>query len=80
MTQVKLMTMDGVALRRRNNEEYFKIVVPVVGAYLKYYPFNQEDCFEGGCVLYKVMKITQELQEYWNGLYQERFEVIVEKV
>jgi hypothetical protein len=81
MALVKLVDLDGlVPLRTRRDEEYFQMTVPQVDSLIKYYRFNDDNYFKGDFVLYKVVSVTQELQESWNGSYEERFEVRVVKI
>lgn len=89
MALVKLITEDGTPLRttqvgttlnNMRNYSYFDISVPVIGSVIKHHKFNDEDVFEGESQLYKVLNITQELQEYYNGSYKERFTATVKHI
>lgn len=77
---VRLTTRDGSPLRSKNGREYFKMTVPSVGNTIKYYNFNEGIPFEGDTFVYfKVVSVIQELQESCNGLFEERFDVMVER-
>lgn len=89
MVLVKLKLKDGTPLNTTRVGEfdfdmrdysYFDISIPVVGSVIKYHKFNGEDVFEGNSQLYKVLDVTQELQEYYNDLYKERFIATVEYI
>lgn len=85
MAKVKLITEDGTVLRSRRvgtdseggevRIEYFEMSVPLVGSYLDYYTFNKEFYTEKERTPYKVLTVVQELQESWNGTFEERFTV-----
>ncbi|AMQ66552.1 hypothetical protein BH753_gp070 [Bacillus phage Shbh1] len=86
MALVRLVDLDGMKpLHKTQTENYFEMSIPQYGEHIKYYPLNKYHIdFEGSYVLYKVVRVTRELQEYWDvgyeESYKERFEVEVVKL
>ena len=86
MALVKLVNSDTlIPLRvkeqwRAPAQEYFDMSVPQIGSFIKYHKFNDENWFVNDYTIYKVIFVTQELQEYVNGDFVEKFEVHVTEV
>ena len=78
---VKLVNMnDDSVLRKKGNQEYYSMTLPQVGSTIRYHNFNKDELFQNDFFEYQVVDVIQELQEYWNGLYEERFTVLLKPV
>jgi hypothetical protein len=75
----------GKPLRENKDEnDYFEMsTVPQEGSSIMYYPFvnKDKDEFNPNNVagLYRVVRVITHLQEYWNDMYKERYDVLVER-
>jgi hypothetical protein len=80
--KVRLIDADtNLPLRKCRDDNYFDIKsVPQIGSKLIYYPFNEDNLFKGNSIEYAVLDVVQELQEWWNGSYQERYTVLLKKI
>lgn len=86
IVMVKLIDMEtGTPLRENKDEnDYFEMAsVPQEGSHIMYYPFVRKDEEQfipsDKTVLYKVVRVINHLQEYWNDMYKERYEVLLQR-
>ncbi|UXR28964.1 hypothetical protein [Bacillus phage Nachito] len=86
IVMVKLIDMEtGKPLREnRHEDDYFEMAsVPQEGSRIMYYPFvrDEEEHFNvtADTTLYKVVRVVNHLQEYWNDMYKERYDVLLQR-
>lgn len=79
---IRLFDIDlKESLRTRNGSEYFDFkTVPRIGEKVVYYKFNSDELFEGKSIAYIVVDVLNELQESYNGLFEERVTVELKKI
>jgi len=68
------------ALRERRGSEFFNIKnIPQIGSKLVYYKFNGDKHFQAEPVVYTVIDVVYEIQEDYNGMFEERVTVMLMK-